>query len=97
VHRALLPPGIRAFFDHYVKRAKMRAPTGVTALTQTCPVSAPSEGPYTAATWAKLHRGEVAYRAGSAQTIVSTASDPAVSSAFDPVFGGRACTTAPAL
>lgn len=93
---ALLPPRIRAFFDRYVKRTKTRAPAGVTALTQTCPVSARSEGPYTAATWAKLHPGEVAYRAGTAQTIVSTAGDPAVSKAFDPVFGGRACTTAPA-
>jgi len=93
---ALLPPRIQAFFDHYVKRAKTRAPSGVTALTQTCPVSAPSGGPYTASTWARLHPGQVSYRRKPVQTISSAAGDPAVSKAFDPVIGGLACTTAPA-
>ena len=93
---ALVPPRIHAFFDHYVKGTKTRAPKGVTALTQTCPIGARSGGPYTAASWAALHPGEVTYNAKPAQTILSTAGDPAVAKAFDPVFGGLACTTAPA-
>jgi len=93
---ALLRARIQAFMDHYVKRTGPRPATGVTALTQTCPKSAPSGGPYTAPTWAGLHPGEVAYRSRAAQTVLSSAGDPALSNTFDPVLGGLACTTAPA-
>lgn len=93
---ALLPARIRAFFDRYVKGSGPRPATGVTALTQTCPSSAPSGGPYTAATWSGLHPGVVTYRSRAAQTVLSTAGDPALSKTFDPVLGGLACTTAPA-
>jgi dienelactone hydrolase len=93
---ALVPPRIKAFFDHYVKGTGKRAPKGVTALTQTCPKSAPSGGPYTAPTWKALHPGQVAYGATGARTITSTGGNAAIGQAFDPVFGGLACTTAPA-
>jgi hypothetical protein len=66
---------------------------GVTALTQTCPRSSPSGGPYHAATWAALHPGEVDYISKPIQTILSTAGNQTVSNTFEPVFGGGACAT----
>jgi hypothetical protein len=87
---------LQAFFDHYVKGTGPQPTMGVTALTQTCPTSVPSGGPYWAPTWAGLHPGEVDYTSKPAQTILSNAGNPAVSKAFDPVAGGLACTTAPA-
>jgi dienelactone hydrolase len=91
-----IPAGIKAFFDHYVKGTGPQPTMGVTALTQTCPKTTPSGGPYHAATWAALHPGEVDYSSMPAQTILSTAGDPTISQTFDPVSGGGACATAPA-
>lgn len=93
---ALLSARIKAFLGHYVGRRGPRPARGVTALTQTCPASAPSGGPYQARTWAALHPGEVVHRARTARTILSSAGDPAISRTFDPVLGGGACATAPA-
>jgi hypothetical protein len=87
---------VQAFFDHYVKGTGPQPALGVTALTQTCPKSAPSGGPYTAATWTALHPGVVAFSSAPSQTILSTGGDPKVGRAFDPVAGGLSCTTAPA-
>lgn len=93
---ALMRTRIQAFFAHYVKGTGPRPTMGVTALTQTCPNSAPSGGPYTAATWAALHPGVVNFSSQPTQTILSTGGDPTVSKAFDPVYGGLSCTTASA-
>lgn len=93
---ALMRNRIQAFFAHYVKGTGPQPGLGVTALTQTCPASAPSGGPYTARTWAALHPGVVVFRSRPTQTILSTAGNPAVSWALDPVYGGRSCTTVPA-
>ena len=92
---ALLDARVKAFFDYYVKGAGPKPTLGATALTQTCPSTAPSGGPYHAATWAALHPGEVDYSSKGAQTILSTDGNPAISKTFDPVLGGLACTTAP--
>lgn len=89
----LMRTRIQAFFAHYVKGTGPQPPMGVTALTQTCPVSAASGGPYTAATWAALHPGVVNFSSQPIRTILSTGGDPVVSKAFDPVYGGRSCTT----
>jgi acetyl esterase/lipase len=91
-----LPTRIKAFFDHYLKGTGQQPTLGVTALTQTCPKSARSGGPYHASTWAALHPGEVDYSSTPAQTILSTAGNPAIGHTFDPVYGGGACATAPA-
>ena len=96
---ALASSRIRAFLDYYVKGAGPQPATDVTALTQTCPKSAPSGGPYTAANWAALHPGVVSFSSKPPQTIPSTgAGDPKVSrvARSDPVSGGLSCTTAPA-
>ena len=93
---ALVVPRVKAFFDHYVKGTGPQPTLGVTALTQACPTSVPSAGPYRAPTWAALHPGEVDYSSKPTQTVLSSGGDPTISKAFDPVAGGLACTTAPA-
>ena len=90
---AVMRTRIQAFFDHYVKGTGPQPTLGVTALTQTCPASAPSGGPYAAATWAALHPGVVKFNSQPSKTLLSTGGDPAVSKAFDPVYGGHSCTT----
>ena len=90
---ALLSDQIGAFFDHYLKGSGA-APPNFTALTQTCPSTAPSGGPFTAASWAGLHPGQVSYASTTAQTITSAGGDPNVGQAFDPIAGGGACATA---
>ena len=87
---------VHAFLNYYVKGVGPRLASDVTALTQTCPKTAPSGGPYTAPTWAALHPGVVRFNAPGAQTILSSGGDPRVGKAFDPVTGGLSCTTAPA-
>ena len=84
---------IKAFIDYYVKGAGSKPANGVTVLTQTCPNSAPSGGPYTASTWKALQPGVVNVNSKPAQTIASSGGDPKVSKAFDPVYGGNSCTT----
>jgi hypothetical protein len=94
---ALASGRIHAFLAYYLKGVGPRPANDVTALTQTCPKSASSGGPYTAATWAALHPGVVSFSSKPAQTILSTGGDPKVAKAFDPVtaFGGS-CATASA-
>ncbi len=87
---------IKSFLGRYLKGTGPKPTMGVTALTQTCPRSARSGGPYHAATWAALHPGEVDYKSRAAQTIRSTAGDLTISKTFDPVYGGGACATVPA-
>jgi hypothetical protein len=94
--KALLPTRINAFFDHYVKGRGPQPTKGVTTLTQTCPISSPSGGPYQTATWAALHPGEVDYSSKPVHTILSTAGNPTISKTFDPVYGGGACAAVPA-
>ncbi len=91
--KALLSGRIQAFFDHYVKGTGPQPPLGATATIETCPASTPSGGPYSAPTWAALHPGEVDYRAAGTQQISSSAGDPTISKAIDPIAGGGACAT----
>jgi hypothetical protein len=82
------------WMDRYVKGDRTVTPLrGVEALTQTCPATAPSGGPYTAATWRALHPGEVRFASAPAQTVLSVAGDPTVSAAIDPIAGQGACAT----
>jgi hypothetical protein len=93
---ALLSRRIRTFMNHYVKGSGPLPILGATALTETCPSSAPSGGPYHASTWAGLHPGEVDFNSKHAQTISSSAGNPTISAKIDPVTGGGACVTVPA-
>lgn len=93
---ALLVSRVKAFLEHYVGGTGPHPTLGVTALTQTCPSSAPSGGPYFAARWALLDHGEVDFSSTPTQMILSPAGDAAISRAFDPVVGGGGCATVPA-
>jgi hypothetical protein len=66
----------------------------VSALTQTCPREAPSEGPFVGETLEGLARGEVRFVTDSVQTVLPSGGDPAVAAAIDPATGGgNACAT----
>jgi predicted acyl esterase len=83
-----------AWMDRYVKGdANAPALRGVEALTQTCPATAPSGGPYDAPTWAALHSRVVRYASNAQQTVTSAGGDPTVARAFDPIAGDGACAT----
>jgi hypothetical protein len=79
---------IHTWFDHYVRGGSPVPARGVTALTQTCPSSAPSEGPFTAPDFAGLARGELRGASTAAGTVTSGGGDPAVARAIDPAAGG---------
>jgi hypothetical protein len=90
---SLLSSHIQAFFDHYVKGSAAQPQMGATALTETCPSSAPAGGPYWASTWAGLAPGVVNYDATAAHTITSGAGSQTISAAIDPIAGQGACAT----
>src|SRR5207248_2920453 len=75
---ALLLSAIRRFFDHYVEGNGPQPQPGATALIETCQLAAPSGGPFTAASWAALHPGEVDFGSPAAQAISSSAGDPTI-------------------
>src|SRR5436190_19857932 len=83
-----------AFFDHYLRsRTGGPAPGAVTAYAQTCPASAPDDGPYQAASYQQLHMGTITFGSNAAQAVTATG-DPSTSSQFDPIAGtSDACKT----
>ena len=80
-----------AWLDHYVAGTGPEPRQGVEAMTETCPASAPSGGPFTAKNWARMARGEIRVARGATRTI---APDATSGGTFDPIAGGSACTTA---
>jgi predicted acyl esterase len=70
------------------------ANASVTAYTQTCPKSAAGGGPFTAATWSKLHPHTVKFGSTSAQTFSSAGGNPTIAAEYDPIAGTtEACKT----
>src|SRR5205823_5488061 len=61
VDRRRLLDAIHAWFDHFLRGRRPVPFEGVVATTQTCPHNAPSGGPFRAATFAGLARGEVRF------------------------------------
>jgi hypothetical protein len=104
---------IHDWFDAHVRGAGDRAPlAGVEVLTQTCPRSAPSGGPFAAPDWNALHPGEVRFTSERGATVLSAAPDafgahvdPLASSGvadfpdpLDPLLpGDLACEQTPAI
>ena len=86
--RERLLTDIHEWFDHYLRGIGPSPQTGVTATTQTCPRTEPSEGPFHAATFAGLARGEVRFSSTEPQTALPGGGDPATAAAIDPVGGG---------
>jgi hypothetical protein len=87
--KAMLRDAYTAWFDHYLKGDGPLPFQGVTALTQTCPNDAASEGPFSAGSWEGLHPGEVRQLFTPAVTFGSTGGDPNVSRSVDPVASGQ--------
>jgi predicted acyl esterase len=83
------------WMDFYVMGKGTEPAGGVTAYTETCPEAAPSGGPFTAANWAEIAKGEIRYRSKPAKTIEPSAGSPEIAAKFNPV-GGSACATADA-
>ncbi len=84
---------VTSWLAYYVKGVGRKPFQGVQALTETCPGSASSAGPYRASDWAHLSPGEVRLASAAAQTIQPNAGDPAIGSAFNPITAS-ACATA---
>lgn len=82
---------LNAWFDHYLKGEGATPSSRAEALTTTC--GGPSEGPYESTSWQDLSPGEIRFGSPAAQT-VSSAGDPSIGAAFDPIGGGGACATA---
>ena len=58
-----------AWLDFYVKGTGSQPFQGATAYTLTCPLAAPSGGPYQAGSWAGLSHGVVRFRDSGSKTI----------------------------
>jgi predicted acyl esterase len=93
--RELLDQRRQEWFDHYLLGTGPAPSPGVEALTQTCPSSAPSGGPYRAPTLAALAPGEVTLRFAEQRIVFAWGGDQAIADAFDPYIGGDACVTTP--
>jgi len=83
---------LETWFAHYLKGEGAPPSSSVEALTTTCPKSAASEGPYTAANWSSLAPGEIRLQSGGAQTIKhlgkEAEEEPTESGVvFDPIVG----------
>jgi predicted acyl esterase len=89
---ALLRQAENRWFAHYLKGRDVKVLRGVEALTQSCPKSAPSAGPYRAPSWARLARGELRLKEAGARTMSSLVPE-AAGSRFDPIAGGGACAS----
>ena len=69
----------------------------VTAYTQTCPKSAPAEGPYSATSFSKLAPHTLTLGSSAAQTFTSVGASPTIAAEFDPLVesekeeGGNVC------
>ena len=78
-----------AWLDYYVNGTGSQPFQGTTAFAMTCPTSAPSGGPYKAASWAALQHGEVRLNSPQSRTISPGAdANPAkavVDTTFDPI------------
>jgi fermentation-respiration switch protein FrsA (DUF1100 family) len=90
---------LEAWFAHYLKGEGAPPSSSVEALTTTCPKSAPSGGPYTAADWSGLQPGEINFQSPGAQTIGHRTQEAEekelteANQAFEPVLGPGACAS----
>jgi pimeloyl-ACP methyl ester carboxylesterase len=77
------------FFDRRLMGRRGGPSSGeVTAFTQTCPRTAPADGPFRASSYRRLADGEVEFSASGTQIVLSTGGNPATGAAFDPITGG---------
>jgi predicted acyl esterase len=93
---ALRTTAENAWLDYYVKGVGSVPFHGVQAVTETCPSTAASGGPFSAGSWASIAPGEVRLDDATAKTILPTAGDASIAGTFDPITGSGACATASA-
>lgn len=86
--RKLLLERVHGWLDHHVRGRGAAPPTGVTAMTQTCPRDRLSEGPFRARSATALASRGLRHAGGPPQTVSSAGGSPSVSVAIDPVTGG---------
>lgn len=86
--RDRLVAGIRGWLDFHVRGVGAAPAEGVVALSQTCPRARPSEGPFTASSFAALADGTTTLRAPAAGEVVSGSGDPETGRKVDPAAGG---------
>ncbi|MFN8160649.1 MAG: acetylxylan esterase [Solirubrobacterales bacterium] len=91
---SLLAAREEAWFDFYLKGEGSAPFQGIETLTQTCPGTDPSGGPYFAKDWAHVSKGEVRLSAAAPKSILPGAGDPSIGATFDPVSGPGACAQA---
>ena len=82
---------IEAWIDYYVKGMGAAPFQGVEAITQTCPKTAPSGGPFRADDWAQLRAGRDPLRARREPQTILPRPAPRSAQTFDPVTGRGAC------
>ena len=90
---------VHNFFDHFLKgQGKRGLPRngGITAMTTTCPVKAPADGPFRANDLDKLSKAALEFGSSPTQKLTSTGGSKGVDSAFTPIFGTlEACKKIP--
>jgi predicted acyl esterase len=90
---------LNAWFAHYLKGEGATPTSSVEATTTTCPISAPSGGPFRAADWAGLQPGEIRLQSTGSRTIThgtnaEEKAGTASSGPFDPIAGTKSPCTA---
>jgi len=70
--------------------------SGVIAIPQTCPQSAPSGTPQSAATLGALQHGHLTLSGAATQQVTSAGGDPATSAALNPAYVSQLCDSLPA-
>ena len=77
------------FFNFYLNQKGSPPPRGsVTAFTQTCPKTSPTDGgPFTAPGWGTIHQGSLEFGSNNAKTFTSSGGDQTVAAQFDPIGG----------
>jgi pimeloyl-ACP methyl ester carboxylesterase len=77
------------FFDRWLMGRSDGPGSGqVDAFTQTCPRTAPADGPFTASSYRRLARGTVRFATPGPQTVLAAGGNPLTGAAFDPLAGG---------
>jgi dienelactone hydrolase len=85
--RAVLEAKQDAFLAHHLADGPDPG-QGVTTITQTCPKSAPSQGPFTADEWSEIAPGEVRHSSAEAQNVLPVVpTDLPRGQAYDPISG----------
>ncbi|MGH2864269.1 MAG: alpha/beta fold hydrolase [Solirubrobacteraceae bacterium] len=77
--------GARFFAAELKHEGKAPQKGGVTAYTQTCPLSAPAGGPFSAKEWSELSTHTLTFGSSAEQTFTSAGASPLLAYEFDPI------------